>query len=186
MVFLASASCWEERQEVLSLENPRLSLVWWSARFQKKWRRSGPHWPRVLATIGAKAIGDSAWHIFFACFHALDSLEVETVCQVESVTSIMSQVLGVKSNLKFVGITPPVSVMRSARLRVFWIYPSSRYGRRDSSHVVGIPHSLATLVSSWANLLCVVLRVSAACLDLLSKLSPQISEFAYSVCVAWR
>ena len=62
----------------------------------------------------------------------------------------MSLVLLVKSNLKFVGITPPVSVIRSARFRVFWVCPSSRYGRRDSSQVVGIPHSLAMLVSSWA------------------------------------
>jgi hypothetical protein len=52
--------------------------------------------------------------------------------------------------------------------------------------VVGIPHSLAILVSSWANCVWVVLRVSAACADLLSKPSAQMSVFAYRGCVACR
>ena len=43
--------------------------------------------------------------------------------------------------------------------------PSSRYGRRDSLQVVGTPHSFAILVSSWASNVCVVLCVSAACVD---------------------
>ncbi len=55
------------------------------------------------------------------------------------VTSIKSRVLGVKSKLLFVGMMPPIKVMRSVRLRVFLIFHSSRYGKLDSSQVVGIP-----------------------------------------------
>ena len=69
--------------------------------------------------------------------------------------------------------------------------PSSRYGRRDSLQVVGTPHSFATLVSSWASSVCVVLHVSAACVqvNLLSNAadaSPQMSHWAYVGCMALR
>ena len=67
--------------------------------------------------------------------------------------------------------------------------PSSRYGRRDSLHVIGTPHSFAILVSSWASRassVCVVLRVSAECVDLLGNASPKMSHWAYAGCVALR
>ena len=47
-------------------------------------------------------------------------------------------------------------------------------GRLDSLQVVGTPHSFAIWVSAWASSVCVVLRVSAACVDLLSNASPQM------------
>ena len=52
--------------------------------------------------------------------------------------------------------------------------PSSRYCRLQ---FVVTPHSFAILVSSWASSVtsvCVVLRVSAASVDLLSNASPQM------------
>ena len=48
--------------------------------------------------------------------------------------------------------------------------------------VVGTPHSFAILFSSWASSVCVVLRVSVECVDLLSNASPQMSHWVYAVC----
>ncbi len=50
--------------------------------------------------------------------------------------------------------------------------------------MVEISHSLAILVGSWAHWVWVqvVFRVSAACADLLSKLSAHMSVLAYRVC----
>ena len=64
-------------------------------------------------------------------------------------------------------------IMISALFLEQFCLPSSRYGRRDSFQVVGTPHSFAISVSSWASSVCVVLRVSAACIDLLSNASSQ-------------
>ena len=62
--------------------------------------------------------------------------------------------------------------------------PPSRYGRRDLLQVVGIPHSVAILVSSWASSVWVVLRVSAACVNLLSKcIAPNVASGVCWLCV---
>ena len=67
--------------------------------------------------------------------------------------------------------------------------PSSRYVRRDSLQVVRTQHSFAILVCSWASSVWVALRVSAACVDLLSNhhdasSESQMSHLAYVGCVA--
>ena len=71
-------------------------------------------------------------------------------------------------------------VIISARLRVGFVVPSSRNGKRDSTHVEGIPLLLAIWVSSCANKACVEFLVSEACADLFKSASAQISVVEYA------
>ena len=52
--------------------------------------------------------------------------------------------------------------------------------------VMGIPHSFAILFNSWASSVCLVSRVSAAWLDLVSDASPIMLLWAHVDCVAMR
>ena len=101
-------------------------------------------------------------------------------------TSITRWVVLWKLRIGFAVIPQLQRVIISALFLEQFCVPSSLYGRRDSLQVVGTPHSFAILVSSWASNVCVVLRVSAACVDLLSKASPQMSHWVYVGCVALR
>ena len=101
-------------------------------------------------------------------------------------TSITRWVVLWKLRIVF-GVIPQLQrVIISALFLEQFCVPSSGNGRRDSLQVVGTPHLFAILISCWASSVCVLLLVSAACVELLSNISPQMSYWAYVGCVALR
>ncbi len=80
----------------------------------------------------------------------------------------------------------PPRVIISGAFFLRWGRLLSRLGRPDSLHVVGIPHSLAIFVSSWANWVLVIFWDSAAWDDVLRRLPAQTSVGWYCCYVEWR